>query len=156
MIAARAATPSRGMTVVAVLVCLIILTLVSGAIMKVSVAHRDLARRQEYRLQAEWLAESGAQRAIARLGRDRDYAGETWSVSRYDLGLSPAAPAEKTPLEPSETAARITIAVTHVPDNANRRRVHIQADYPLAEPSRSRHSREITIDLEPSQRGATP
>jgi type II secretory pathway component PulK len=156
MIAARAATPSRGMTVVAVLVCLIILTLVSGAIMKVSVAHRDLARRQEYRLQAEWLAESGAQRAIARLGRDRDYAGETWAVSHDDLGLSPAAPAEKKSLEPNETAARITIAVTRVPDNANRRRVHIQADYPLAEPSRSRHSREITIDLEPSQRGATP
>ena len=82
MIAARASKPSRGMTVVAVLVCLIILTLISGAVLKVSVAQRELARSQERRLQAEWLAESGAERAVARLARDRDYAGETWSLER--------------------------------------------------------------------------
>ena len=35
MIAARAKKPSRGMTVVAVLVCLIIVTLISGAVLKV-------------------------------------------------------------------------------------------------------------------------
>ena len=34
MIAARAVKPSRGMTVVAVLVCLIIVTLISGAILR--------------------------------------------------------------------------------------------------------------------------
>ena len=80
MIVARARKPSRGMTVVAVLVCLIILTLISGAVLKVSVAQRELARSQERRLQAEWLAESGAERALARLARDRDYTGETWSL----------------------------------------------------------------------------
>ena len=45
-------------------------------------------RSQERRLQAEWLAESGAQRAVARLARDHDYTGETWSLTARDLGLS--------------------------------------------------------------------
>ena len=145
------------MTVVAVLVCLIILTLISGAILKASVAHRQLAASQEHRLQAEWLAESGAQRAMARLGRDRDYAGETWSIGVDDLGLSQRTPPAKGVPEPDKTAApdhdRRRACTGRTP---NRRRVHIPADYPLDEPRRSRHSKEIMIDLEPSQAGATP
>ena len=85
MIVARTNKSPRGMTVVAVLVCLIILTLISGAILKASAARRQLATNQEHRLQAEWLAESGAQRAMARLARERDYAGETWSLGLDDL-----------------------------------------------------------------------
>ena len=116
MIAARAAKPSRGMTVVAVLVCLIILTLISGAVLKVSVAQRELARGQERRLQAEWLAESGAQRAIARLAaRSR--------LRRRDVVAQPprpgperaAPPASSAPPRPIKPAARITIAVERVP-----------------------------------------
>jgi hypothetical protein len=156
MIVARTRKPSRGMTVVAVLVCLIILTLISGVILKASLAHRELTRNQERRLQAEWLAESGAQRALARLARDRDYAGETWSLGFDDLGQSQRATPIKSPDGSDKTAARITIAVKREPAVANRRRIHIQADYPLDEPLRSRHSKEIMIDLEPSQAGATP
>ena len=40
----RAVRPSRGLTVVAVLVCLIIVTLISGAVLKVELAQRELAR----------------------------------------------------------------------------------------------------------------
>ena len=59
MIVARANKPSRGLTVIAVLVCLIVLTIVSGAVLKVGFARRELARAQERRLQADWLVESG-------------------------------------------------------------------------------------------------
>jgi type II secretory pathway pseudopilin PulG len=156
MIATRARKPSRGMTVVAVLVCLIIVTLISGAVLKVSVAHRELARSQERRLQAEWLAESGAQRAMARLARDREFPGETWSVSDHDLGRSERGPTGTSPANAETAAARITIKVERVPASASRRRVHIQADYPLDAPRRSRHTKEIMIDLEPSQAGAAP
>jgi Tfp pilus assembly protein PilX len=156
MIAARARKPSRGLTVVAVLVCLIILTLISGAILKASAARRQLAANQEHRLQAEWLAESGAQRAVARLAQNRDYAGETWSLAFEDLGQSERAKAANGSAGADNTAARITIGVERVPAGANRRRVRIQADYPVDEPRRSRHSKEIMIDLEPSKAGATP
>jgi type II secretory pathway component PulK len=142
MIAARAVKTSRGLTVVAVIVCLIIITMISGAVLKVIVAQRELARSQERRLQAEWLAESGAQRATARLASDRDYKGESWSLSAQDLGHGEPAGARA-----KSAAAQVTIAVERMPAAANRRRVHIQADYPLAEPTRSRHTKEIMIDL---------
>ena len=56
---------------IAVLVCLVILTLISGAILKASAARRQLAIQQERQLQAEWLAESGAERAGAPGRRSR-------------------------------------------------------------------------------------
>ena len=156
MIAARAKKPSRGMTVIAVLVCLIIVTLISGAVLKLSVAQRELARSQERRLQAEWLAESGAQRAVARLARDHDYTGETWSLSANDLGRSEQAPTGMLPVKAETAAAQVTITVDRIPSFTNRRRVRIRADYPVDAQGRSRHSKEIMIDLEPSQAGAAP
>jgi len=156
MTRARVAKAPRGLTVVAMIVCLIILTLVSGAILKVSIAHRELAREREHRLQAEWLAESGAERAIARLNRDRDYTGEIWNLSRNELGLSASAPTGSQPESLGEPAARITIAVARDPAGSNRRDVSIKADYPLVEARRARHSKEFMIDLESSQKGTTP
>ena len=156
MIAARSKQPSRGMTVVAVLVCLIIVTLISGAVLKVSVAQRELARSQERRLQAEWLAESGVERAMAALARDRDYRGETWSFNNHDLGRTERVPTGAVPAQAEKAAARVTIAVERVPAATYRRRIHIQADYPLDAQGRSRHTKEIMIDLEPSQTGAAP
>ena len=156
MITARAGKPSRGMTVVAVLVCLIILTMISGAILKVSVARRELARSHERRLQAEWLAESGLERAIARLALDRDYSGEMWSLVSHDLGRGEHASKGTAPAKADTPEARITIKVERVPTASNRRSVHVQADYPLDAQGRSRQSKEIMIDLEPSQAGATP
>ena len=82
MIVLRTRRPSRGMTVVAVLICLIVITLASGAVLKVGLAHHDFVRAQERRLQSEWLAESGVQRALARLAVDRDYPGERLGVDR--------------------------------------------------------------------------
>ena len=55
---------------------------------KAGLAHRDLVRGQGWpRLQAEWLAESGVQRALARLALDRDYPGERWVLTAADLEL---------------------------------------------------------------------
>jgi type II secretory pathway component PulK len=142
MIIRRTARSSRGLTVVAVLVCLIIITLVSGTLLKVGLAHRELARAQERRLQAEWLAESGAQRALARLATNRDYVGETWSLSAQDLGQSATT---------SESAATVAIAVERVAADPARRRVKVTADYPRDPPRRARHTREFMIDLKQSQ-----
>ena len=55
----------------AVLVCLVIVTLISGALLKVGLAHRDWVRGQERQLQAEWLAQAGLDRALARLAAER-------------------------------------------------------------------------------------
>ena len=124
---------------IAVLVCLIIVTLISGAVLKVGLAQRDLARDRERRLQAEWLAESGVDRALARLTRDRDYTGETWSITASDLGLPEANRVHRSTGQADRSAAIVTIAVEPIAGEANRRRIRVQADYPPDPPRRSRH-----------------
>jgi len=142
MIVKKNVRSSRGLTVVAVLVCLIIITLVSGAVLKAGLAHRELARAQEHRLQAECLAEAGAQRAMARLSADGTYTGETWSVTVQDLDRT--APT-------AEAAATVAIAVDRIAADATRRRVRITADYPREPPQRARQTREFIVDLKQSK-----
>jgi hypothetical protein len=156
MTRARAIKPSRGLTVVAVLVCLIIVTLVSGAVLKVGLAQRELPRAFERRLQAEWLAESGFERALARLAGDREYTGETWSISARELGQSNRLSSSALVDQEGSAAAMVTITVERVPASSTRRRIKVQADYPRDPPRRSRHTKQVMIDLEPGQTGATP
>jgi hypothetical protein len=147
---------SRGMTVVVLLVCLIIVTLISGEVLKVGLARRDFVRASERRLQAEWLVESGLERVRARLALDRDYAGETWQLSASDLGLPEGGRSSSAAEKVDQEAAVISIAVMRVPGDADRRRVRVQADYPRDAPRRSRHTKEMFIDLKPTKAGVAP
>ena len=65
----------------------------SGVLFKVGVAHRDQVRAQERRIQAEWLAQAGLDRALFRLAASAGYTGETWQIAAADLGL--AEPADR-------------------------------------------------------------
>jgi Tfp pilus assembly protein PilX len=123
--------PRRGMLAIAVLVCLIVLTLISGAILRVGVAQRDEVRAQERRLQAEWLAEAGLRRALARLEADPEYAGETWKVDARELD--------------SSDGANVAIAVERPPGDPKARTIRVRADYPRDPPRRIRCSRQTTI-----------
>ncbi len=73
------------MTAVAVLVCLIIITMLAGAALKVGLARRQELRSEERQLQAEWLAEAGIQRGLARLAADPAYTGESWDIPAREL-----------------------------------------------------------------------
>jgi type II secretory pathway pseudopilin PulG len=132
--------PPRGMTAVAVLICLIVVTMISGALLRVGLTHRDQVRSQEQRLQAEWLAESGIQRAIARLASDPKYPGETWEIGAKELD--------------STEPASIAITIDRPPDTPRRVSVRVRADYPRDLPHRSRHSKKIIVELEPTKAGA--
>jgi hypothetical protein len=136
------------MTVVAVLTCLVILALAGGAVLRAGLVHRALVRGQEHRLQAELLAESGVRRAIARLEVQHDYTGEVWSLSAAEIGPHVRSPAAGTAEKSDHPAAVVTIAVETVPSAAARRRIRVQADYPPGAPARSRHSRQVVVDLE--------
>jgi hypothetical protein len=155
MITSPILRPRRGMTVVAILICLVVVTLVSGAVLKVGLAHKAGVRAQERRLQAEWLANSGLARAFARLAVDRDYAGEVWSIAAADLGLAQG-PSSSAAAKSDQAAARVTIIVDRAAPGAKSRRLRVQADYPADEPGRSRHSRELLIDLEKKKSGVKP
>ena len=91
MIRPRTDRPRRGMLAIAVLVCLIVLTLIAGALLRAGAAQRDEVRAEERRLQAEWLAEAGLRRALARLDADPGYSGETWKIDARELDSADAA-----------------------------------------------------------------
>jgi type II secretory pathway pseudopilin PulG len=134
MIASRATRARRrGLTAVAVLVCLIIITMVSGAVIRVGVARRDEVRAQERRLQAEWLAEAGIQRALARLDADPAYTGETWDIAARDLD--------------SADGAVVTITVGPAAGEPKRKVVRVQADYPRDPSRRARNTKVLHSSL---------
>jgi len=151
MIVGTTSNSRRGMTTIAVLVCLLIITLISGALLKVGLAQRDLSRDRERRLQAEWLAESGADRALARLTLDHTYTGETWPITARELGLPEGTAPTGSTGQADRSGAIVTIAVEPIAGKANRRRIRVQADYPPDPPRRSRHTKQMLIDLEPSK-----
>jgi hypothetical protein len=145
----------RGLTVVAVLVCLIVLVLVGGALLKLGLARRGLNRDFEHRLQAEWLVESGISRALARIEAERGYKGETWSLSAPDLGLPAQAPQAIGQKTGNPAAAIVTIAVSEPKAKGRERLIRVQADFPPNGPRHLRCAQEILIDLEPKESGAS-
>jgi Tfp pilus assembly protein PilX len=126
--------PRRGLTAITVLVCLIIITLISGAVLKVGQARRQELRSQEHQLQAEWLAEAGIQRGLARIDADPAYTGETWDIPARDLD--------------SADAALVTITIDLVSGDARRRCIRAQADYPRDPTRRARYTKSVILGLE--------
>jgi Tfp pilus assembly protein PilX len=146
----------RGLTTVAVLVCLIVITLIGAALLKVGLAQRKEIRSQEHRLQAEWLAESGLDRALSQLAADGNYRGEEWPIGAQDLSFAGGPSAGQSAGSTAQPTATITITVNRLSENVNRRRIRVQADYPLDPAARSRHTKQMLIDLEPVKAGVAP
>jgi Tfp pilus assembly protein PilX len=118
------------MLAIAVLVCLLVLTMIAGALLRVGSAQREEIRAEERRAQAEWLAEAGLRRAIARLDADPGYSGETWNIDARELD--------------SADAATVAITVERPPGDPKRLTIRARADYPRDLPRRVRYSRELT------------
>lgn len=146
----------RALTTIAVLACLIVITLITAVLLKVGLAQRSEVRSREHRLQAEWLAESGLDRALARLATDRSYSGEKWSIDAQGLAFSSSPTTGQPSGAAAPPAAMVTIVVDRVAQQANRRHIRVQADYGLDPPARSRHTKQVLIELEPAKAGVAP
>jgi Tfp pilus assembly protein PilX len=127
-----------GLVSVVVLITLFVIGLIGMALLKVAFARRAELGMEERRVQAIWLAESGVDRAIARLNASAEFAGETWEVSAEDLG--------------GRGAATVAIQVEKVPDRPARRKVRVQADFPIGSSLRSRQSIETIVTIQSSSR----
>ena len=134
----------RAIISVAALVCLLVMTVICGSLLRLVHSERTLVRNQERTLQADWLAESALERAALRLSDDPEYRGETWSLSASDLG--------------GQTPGVVTINVERLRDTAgsNRRRVTVQADFPIDPPQRIRSRGQAMADIGPGRAGAAP
>jgi hypothetical protein len=110
-----------------------VVTLVSGALVKQGVAYRRQVRARERRLQAEWLAESGLERAFTRMAAKPDYKGERWEIAAEALGQP----------------ALVTIEVDPPSAQGEDRIVRVRADYPPDLPRRIRFTREVVVPKTP-------
>ena len=94
--------------------------------------HRQLRLRQR-QTQAVWFAESGLERAAARLRWDAAYEGETWVLASETTG--------------QEFDGMVEIQVEAVDGHVQRRAITAVADYPTQPPHRVRHRKTIVVEL---------
>lgn len=130
----RTVDPRRGVALPMALVALALIAILFGVALKRTAGERRLIRAEERALQADWLAESGLERAAARLGRDADYHGETWSIPAEALG--------------GPDGAEVFIEVEAVDGRPDLRRVRARADYPVDAPRRARRTKSIAIAID--------
>ena len=127
----------RGVALFPVVVCLVIATLLCGALVQTTRVRRLRGRDEAHRLQADWLAASALARARSRLAADPNYAGETWQLSPSDLaGPDPG---------------RATIRVEMIANQSAGRRVVVVATYPAADVGRAQKTLSATL-----RTGTTP
>ena len=118
----------RGVALLFAVACLSLLVLVFGSMFRLGFAERGQARREERRVRALWLAESGLERAWAKLSAHPEYRGETWELSAETLG--------------GPEAAALLVTVEPIDD---RYRVTSRADVPRSGSSRVRQTRVATF-----------
>ncbi len=76
----------RGGALIVVLVCITVASAILVSLVRLGVAQRREAEVRDWETQAVWLAESGLDRAAARLAVDPKYGGETWTIPSSVFG----------------------------------------------------------------------
>jgi hypothetical protein len=123
----------RAMLLISVLVCLtVVMMLFAGWVKSIALA-RQQVRAQEDRMQAEYLALSGLERAAAQLAADATYSGEIWRIGGESFW--------------GRATAAVDIRVTPIPGESKTRMVRVVANFPAEGAPRARRSKEIKIVL---------
>jgi hypothetical protein len=118
------------------LVCLVLLTVIGGALLRLVLLERKLLDSRERLCQSRWLVEAGLERAAARLAAEPDYQGETWTLPPAEIGGP----------EPGV----VNIQVVMAPERPTWRRIVVQSDYPRDGRRRARTSKQIEVEAQPS------
>ncbi|MEX0711182.1 MAG: hypothetical protein WD278_02460 [Pirellulales bacterium] len=122
----------RGAILLVVMVCLSVAIALAASLLKAGLMEHTLLVEQEHEAQARRLAESGVERAAARLRADPDYTGETWEVSTTALGgPSPGVVEIRVESMPDEPVVQVTA----------------QADYPAGRAGRARRVKQIKVNV---------
>lgn len=118
----------RGAFMIVILVCLMVAGILLGSLLRLALLQSRQLGSEQMRLQAEWLADSGLERAGARLARDASYSGETWTIEPTRLG--------------GTDGAAVIIRVENIQEQANNRSVVVEAAYPAEGPQQARRTRQ--------------
>jgi hypothetical protein len=130
----RPLTKRRALLIMTVLVCLaVVMTLSAAWLRTIMIEHRHTSAAA-LGVQAEFLALSGFERAMAQVAADSNFPGETWRLDASMLG--------------GQDGATVTIGVAAPPDHPNQRRITVVAEFPDEGPHRARRTYESTIELD--------
>jgi len=125
-------TSRRGAVTIVVLLATLIVFSIGLTMLETTLRERERTLQFEQRQQSTWLAESGIERAAAKLQSNPEYSGETWTLDKEELGGSDEG----------------TVTIKVVPeDNSDRRIVTVVADYPNDPHQLIRTSRKIFVDV---------
>lgn len=75
-----------GVVLIATVVCLLLTTTLLASMLKSAARRTRQTRQTVMRVQTEWLAESGAERAVWQLRTQPQYSGEIWRIPAAKLG----------------------------------------------------------------------
>lgn len=127
----------HGGILIVALICLVLVSLLLGTLLKSAVNQRQQVEYEEFHLQAVWLAESAVDRAASRLSADRSYEGETWYITAADLRGS--------------AGAQVKIDILRADSAPNRRIIAVEAVYPSGRVPFSKQTKRVNVDLPPGQ-----
>ena len=131
------AAPRRGAFTVVVLVCLLISTMVLASLLKIVLLHERQLGREFVRVQTNWLADSGLERAVGRLAVDPNFTGETWTIDAARLG--------------GRDPAVVAIRIEQVESQPLQRLIVVEATYPAQGSEQARITRQATVTLTQGQ-----
>ena len=131
-------TRRRGAVMVAAMICLLLATVLLGSVLKMAITGRKQVRREQWRLQAAWLAEAGLERAASRLSAGAVYQGETWNIAATDLD--------------GRHTGQVVIKVEAPEGSATTRLVTVEAVYPSGSITFAKKTLRATVGQTPATR----
>ena len=123
-----------GSVLVVALICLLLLTVLAASLTRTVILQREQVIRDEWQLQAEWLAESAVDRAVLQLQSTPDYEGEEWQPRLVEAGVPLGQVNIIIVREQSETESSLT-------------RIDVTADVPSNTSQRARVQRTTTFQM---------
>ena len=123
-----------GAVLVVALICLLLLSVLAASLTRTVLLQREQVIREEWQLQAEWLAEAAVDRAVVRLNSIPEYEGEEWRPHLNDEGVSLGQVHIVIAPEESETGFSLT-------------RIDVTADVPADTRQRVRVQRTATVRI---------
>jgi hypothetical protein len=123
----------RGFVLIVFLVCLAIAAALIVGTARIAITSHKAAQTAAWSVQARWLAESGVERAAAKLAADAAYPGETWTVPAADLG--------------GQEGGVVRIEVKTPAGMEKRRTIRVEADFPEDPVYYARQEKEIVLEM---------
>jgi len=129
--------PRSGAILIFAMLALLVMSMLGASLVRTSLASLRQLHREQQRLQADWLADAGCQRAVLQLQTDVGFVGEHWHVPADQL--------------PSSLTGVVHIAVAADPKSESNRTVTVVAEYPQEGVCRNRVTRQLTVSLTKSE-----